>query len=324
MAPLICDLLDYSTTDIYVEPFGGACRTLLNKPPHRFEIYNDGGMGLSTFVALMSNSESAQELIRRLYETEYSRAEFERAKAICEQADDNPHKQIELVKRMRLIGRVLVQFKQEIKAKGQDYTPSPTELAFIKPWVDEYEKLRPARDTEFAGTPETAGIERPDDLELAAATFVIYMQSRDAMGKTWTSYKFKSREQYYKQIDRLYQVAERLNGVEVTQLGAVLYLQNSQLLHEPRAMFYCDPSYLSPENVEKDLGVSYQKKSTIADHKLFLELATQATCKMLISNYDNPLYNEYLRDWRRVEFQTYTGVGSKKDNKRLEVLWYNY
>ncbi len=32
MAPLICDLLDYDTTDIYIEPFGGGARTLLNKP----------------------------------------------------------------------------------------------------------------------------------------------------------------------------------------------------------------------------------------------------------------------------------------------------
>lgn len=49
MSSLIVDMLDYNNTDIYIEPFGGACRVLLNKPRHREEIYNDFGAGLYSF-----------------------------------------------------------------------------------------------------------------------------------------------------------------------------------------------------------------------------------------------------------------------------------
>ena len=35
MAVTICSMIDYNNTDIYIEPFGGACRVLLNKKPHK-------------------------------------------------------------------------------------------------------------------------------------------------------------------------------------------------------------------------------------------------------------------------------------------------
>ena len=59
------------------------------------------------------------------------------------------------------------------------------------------------------------------EIDLAVATYVVYAQSRDAMGKYWTSYKYKSQEAYYRQIDRLYDVADRLEGVQVNQVDAL-------------------------------------------------------------------------------------------------------
>lgn len=44
----------------------------------------------------------------------------------------------------------------------------------------------------------------------------------------------------------------------------------------------------------------------------------------LISNYDTPAYNELLEGWTKTTIETVTGVGSKKNNKRTECLWYNY
>ena len=43
MASFIADMLEYKDTSLYIEPFGGGCRTLLNKPRHEKEIYNDKG-----------------------------------------------------------------------------------------------------------------------------------------------------------------------------------------------------------------------------------------------------------------------------------------
>ena len=41
LAKYIAELLDYDNTDVYIEPFGGAGSVLLNKPPHKVEIYSD-------------------------------------------------------------------------------------------------------------------------------------------------------------------------------------------------------------------------------------------------------------------------------------------
>jgi len=168
-------------------------------------------------------------------------------------------------------------------------------------------------------------IEAPDPLKLAVATYVVYSMSRDGMGTAFSSSKFHSSEAYYKQIDRLYRVAERLNGVQVIgSVGALSYLLNNSYLNEERAMFYIDAPYLSVDEDEKNLGICYKGQMELSDHKVLLRRIRESKAKFLISNYDTPVYNEYLGDWTKVTIDTVTGVGGKKNNKRTECLWYNY
>src|SRR5699024_10023562 len=94
LAPLICDLIDYKNTDTYIEMFGGACRVLLNKARHDLEKYNDSSGGLCAFVSMMSNQDTAHELIARLYETEYSQEQFDWALDIRNKVDVNIGAQI--------------------------------------------------------------------------------------------------------------------------------------------------------------------------------------------------------------------------------------
>lgn len=164
-------------------------------------------------------------------------------------------------------------------------------------------------------------------MELAIATYIVYSQSRDGMGKSWSDSKYKSTDKYHAQISRLYEVAERLQGVHVSQVGALTYLLKCSYLNNKRAMIYCDPSYLKPGDERKNLGSTYKQSSTYEQHELFLKVIYKAKCKLLVSNYDTELYNKYLNKengWNRIEFETKTSVGGKKDNKRTEVLWYNY
>lgn len=78
MSPLICSLLDYENTVLYIEPYGGGCRTLLSKKPHEQEIYNDFGFGLTSFFKVMADSEKTEQLIDMLLANEPSREEFDR------------------------------------------------------------------------------------------------------------------------------------------------------------------------------------------------------------------------------------------------------
>lgn len=87
MAHFICDRLNYSDTDIFVTPFGGMCRVLLNKPRHKIDCYNDYNPGLYALITILSNRDTADELIHRLYtETNYSKEEFDKQKSVYDMA----------------------------------------------------------------------------------------------------------------------------------------------------------------------------------------------------------------------------------------------
>lgn len=88
MAHLIAEKLNYDT-DIYIEPFGGGCRTLLNKPRHEVEIYNDSSAGIVALVELLSKEDTAIELIGKLHETEYTQECFSKALKLRNEYEDN-------------------------------------------------------------------------------------------------------------------------------------------------------------------------------------------------------------------------------------------
>ena len=80
MAHFIAEHINYDDSDIFVTPFGGACRVLLNKTPHRTECYNDYGSGLCELMKILSSLESATDFIHKLLGTEFSKDEFDKAK----------------------------------------------------------------------------------------------------------------------------------------------------------------------------------------------------------------------------------------------------
>lgn len=304
LAPVICDILDYANTNIYIEPFGGACRTLLNKPRHYTEIYNDSSAGLCAFVEMMSNKDTAYELIRRLYDTEYSPEQFEWALNLRNSVDDPIWKQVK---------SDYNKIKEKVNNNPQGLT---RDELYIKKNYNLLKKLYSSgKDIKYI--PYV-----PSSMDLAVATYIIYTQSRDCMGKDWSRNKYKSLDDYHKSIHKLYDVAERLEGVIVCQTSATVMLEN--YLENENVCCYADPSYLDPDT-NVDLGNNvYKHQSTYKDHEAFLDLVANATCKMVISNYDSELYRTKLSHWNRIEIPVKTTVGGIKNNKRLEVIWYNY
>ena len=73
-----------------MEPFGGGCRALLNKPRHKVECYNDYGEGICAVMRVMSNLDTASKFIECLGETEYSQEEFDRAKKLYDACERDP------------------------------------------------------------------------------------------------------------------------------------------------------------------------------------------------------------------------------------------
>lgn len=109
MAHFIAERLDYDDSDIFVTPFGGMCRVLLNKPRHRVECYNDYSSGLCALMGVLADPDKSDELIHRLYEeTEFSKAEFEKQKAIFDNAEiDIEQQEKEKLRRLLIDNKVV-------------------------------------------------------------------------------------------------------------------------------------------------------------------------------------------------------------------------
>ncbi len=424
MAHFIADRLNYDDSDVFVTPFGGMCRVLLNKPRHKVECYNDYSSGLTALMRILSDPDKAVEFIHRLEdETVYSEKEFIKQKAIFDNAENDLEVQAKERLRQLLIDKKIVEphsanallnemlwqsFEMAEKAVNPERETPPRKITpAVKDGLARLQEVLLIEEKEAKGKPvnerrifqlhirncladwieayqvkeNTGFLERSSDLgkyvsdmDLAIATYVVFQQSRDGMGQAWSAEKFKTNDQYRRQIVRLFDCAERLEGVEVFQIDAVDFFRNMmfvdvntslsevppqfQILNEwinnPRVMMYCDPSYISVESekkllegidvdntpcladaikkkfgdrMPKNLGKVYAMSFGYDDQEKFLQCIQQAKCRILVSNYDLQLYNKYLNEetgWHREEFETTTGVGSKKDNKRVEVIWYNY
>lgn len=404
MAHFIADRLNYDDSDIFVTPFGGMCRVLLNKPRHKIEYYNDYSDGLTALMRILSDPVRSVEFIHRLEdETVYSEEEFNKQKAIYDYAEDDLEQQERRKLRQLVIDKDFIDghtvnnfldafMEQTIhpeRHKGK-YTDS-VHKAFIaidkiftedkifkqqfqeifENWVKLY--IQKEEDG-FLERSRDIGEEYISDMDLAIATYVVFQQSRDGMGQAWSAEKFKTNDQYRQQIVKLFDCAERLEGVNIYQIDAIEFFREFQFIdvdlpdeeinpnfliinrwiNNPRVMMYCDPSYISVESEKKllegidvdstprlsdaikkkygdrmptNLGKVYAMSFGYDDQEKFLRCIQKAKCRILVSNYDLQLYNKYLNEetgWRREEFHTTTGVGSKKDNKRTEVIWYNY
>lgn len=70
----------------YVESFGGGASVLIQKPPSKFEVYNDLNEKVTRFFRVLRNDLHA--LKRKLRLTPYSEAEFNSASACPDDADD--------------------------------------------------------------------------------------------------------------------------------------------------------------------------------------------------------------------------------------------
>ncbi|MBV6419980.1 MAG: hypothetical protein DAHOPDDO_01206 [Ignavibacteriaceae bacterium] len=168
-----------------------------------------------------------------------------------------------------------------------------------------------------------------DPLEKARKFLISTMMTvNGAVGETGAGFSFSqsySRDgrearvnRWYNLPERLEKVVERLKSVRVENRDARELLE--MYVCKPATLFYMDPPYLMER--------SHQYKHDIDEefHVELLELSNKAKCMMLISSYDNDLYNDILspkNGWTKTVIDTNTADTSGKKYERKEVLWKN-
>lgn len=113
--------------------------------------------------------------------------------------------------------------------------------------------------------------------------------------------------------DRILFAAERLKAAQIEKLDAVELMRR----YDTNDVFiYLDPPYLPGTRK----GYLYKHEMTVEDHEKLLKVAAEHPAKILISGYDNELYNKILNGWNKESKQTQAEGGTK----RIETVWYNY
>ena len=108
--------------------------------------------------------------------------------------------------------------------------------------------------------------------------------------------------------------------LELHNLPAIELLQDLDFSKLGRTVVYLDPPY--PLDSRKNAKKVYTHEMTNKDHE---ELLNFICCgkfnnvDVLISTYPNPIYEEKLKSWSKIEFQAKTSRGVATEN-----LYYNY
>lgn len=113
--------------------------------------------------------------------------------------------------------------------------------------------------------------------------------------------------------EKIMQAAERLRGVQIENMPAVELIQR---YNHPNVLIYADPPYVPGTRH----GKQYLHEMDDKDHEELLDVLLAHKGPVLLSGYDNDLYNDRLRGWLREETDCYCQANSK----RREVLWMNF
>lgn len=188
--------------------------------------------------------------------------------------------------------------------------------------------------------------ERADELARAVATtpysreeyYAAYEPADDPIEharrfllKTWQGHGFRTycrsgwkndiagRESNYavqcwnKLPDRILQTVDRLKDAQIECKPATELIRR---FNKPNVLIYADPPYiLSARGMRR----SYAHEMTDTEHVELLDVLLQHQGPVMLSGYDNDLYNRMLPDWTKLQKET----TAEKGKHRTETLWIN-
>ena len=113
--------------------------------------------------------------------------------------------------------------------------------------------------------------------------------------------------------ETLYLAAKRLKGVQIENLPALELISRYDTAD---VFMYIDPPYL--HGTRKNY--LYKHEMEDSEHEDLLKILVKHPGKIILSGYDNDLYNDYLSGW----YKAYKRTNAECGLARTEVLWMNY
>ncbi|MCH5213069.1 MAG: DNA adenine methylase [Oscillospiraceae bacterium] len=111
----------------------------------------------------------------------------------------------------------------------------------------------------------------------------------------------------------LLDACERLKNVQIDCRPAVDVIKR---FNYPNVFIYADPPYVLSTRCRKQ----YKHEMTDDDHIELLRVLTEHKGKVIISGYDNDLYNTYLQGWEKRSISS----ADQLSRPRTEMVWMNF
>lgn len=81
-------------------------------------------------------------------------------------------------------------------------------------------------------------------------------------------------------------------------------------------LIYADPPYLPCTRRRAQV---YRYDYSDHDHERLIGCLLKKSCMVMVSGYENDLYNHMLSDWNKITFRSMSHIGLRE-----EVVWYNF
>lgn len=113
--------------------------------------------------------------------------------------------------------------------------------------------------------------------------------------------------------DVLKEATERIKYAQIENKNAIELIES---YNKKEVFIYADPPYL----LSTRKGYLYEYEMTEKEHIILLDVLLKHKGKVMISGYDNALYNNKLKNW----YKAYKNTRAEGAVKRVEVVWMNY
>ncbi len=159
-----------------------------------------------------------------------------------------------------------------------------------------------------------------DPIEQARRTIVRYHQSFGTSNSSKNSWRNvqtyggpRCATMWNHLPETVIEVCERLKNAQIENIDAVQLIKR---YNHADTLIYCDPPYL--QNLRKRNMYAHEMKDE--KHIELIEVLKSSKSKIILSGYDNELYNTELKDWFTAEKVTTAQMGLH----RTEKLWMNF
>lgn len=113
--------------------------------------------------------------------------------------------------------------------------------------------------------------------------------------------------------EALQYIGRRLKSVQIENRPA---LELIRAFDHENVLIYCDPPYVLSTRGRRQ----YRFEMSDDDHEALLKELCKSRAKVMLSGYENSLYDRYLNGWRKEQIT----ARAQNTGLRVETLWMNY